>query len=230
VSDRGVAAGRIAESFGLGALSAAIGGIATLPLAATPVGAAIAGINGCVCGWKGIYDLGSKEGWWAWMRDSTWALPTTGAGMAMVGLQRLRSDRNYRESLSRRKNRIVYGGGWRARSGYATSIGPVVINAFDRQTFEPGDPRLARREQLVERHEHHHVEQARRWGPLFPTFYSSWLLGGFLRALWWKLRGDNAKLGDLIMTSAYFLNPFEKAAYRKDEYWPPSGALCHRVR
>lgn len=230
MTDRRQPVAQVSEALGLGALSAAVGGIATLPVGLAPIGAAVAGLNGCVCGWKGIYDLGSRRGWWAWLRDSTWALPTTGAGMAMMGLQRLRRDRNYLASLSQRQNRIVFGGGWRVRKGFATSIGPVVVNAFDRQWLEPGDPRRLRREQLVARHEHHHVEQARRWGPLFPLLYSTFMAGGLARALWWKLTGDDAKIKDLIMTSSYYLNPFEKVAYQKDGYWPPAGMLGHRVR
>ncbi len=221
---------RLAEAAGLGALSAAVGGVATLPIGLAPAGALIAGVNGCVCGWMGIYDLGSRKGWWAWLRDSTWALPTTGAGLLMMALQRLRSDADYRPDLSRRQNRITYGGGWRARRGFATSIGPVIVNAFDRQKLPEDDPRMARRRLLVTRHEQEHVEQARRWGPLFPALYSGWLIGGVARALWWKAKGDPSRLRDLVMTSSYFLNPFEKAAYRKDEYWPPAGVLNHRVR
>ncbi len=221
---------RLREALGLGALSAVVGGVATIPMAMAPLGAAVAGINGCVCGWKGIYDLGSKRGWWDWLRDSTWALPTTAAGMLMVGLQSLRPDSNYVETLSRRQGRITYGGGWRFRKGYATTVGPVVINAFDRQVMNPDDPKWQSRSNLVTRHEHQHVNQARRYGPLFPMLYSSWLATGFIRALWWKLRGDKASIASLIMTSSYFLNPFERVAYRKDGYWPPNGALSHRVR
>lgn len=221
---------RLREALGLGALSAIVGGMATLPLAMAPVGAVVAGVNGCVCGWKGIYELGSRKGWWDWLRDSTWALPTTGAGMVMVGLQALRSDSNYVEELSKRQGRLTYGGGWRFRKGYATSIGPVVINAFDGKKLSPLDPTWPRRSLLVTRHEEQHVRQARRYGPFFPMLYSAWLGTGFVRALWWKIKGDEAPIGQLILTSSYFLNPFEKTAYKKDQYWPPSGLLRHRLR
>ncbi len=215
------------EAAGLGALSAMVGGAATWPLGLGPVGAAVAGLNGCICGWKGVYALDSRQGWWDWLRDSTWALPTTAAGLMAMGLQRLRPDRDYRPELSRRQGRITYGGGWRTRAGFATTIGPVVINAFDRETFQPDDPRLTRRHLLVTRHEHRHVLQARRWGVLFPALYGGWMVGGAVRAMWWKFKGDRTPLPRLVMASSYYLNPFEKQAYRSDDHWPPAGLPEH---
>lgn len=217
------------EAAGLGALSAVVGGAVTWPLGLGPVGATVAGLNGLVCGWKGVYALDNRRGWWDWLRDSTWALPTTAAGLVVMGLQTLRGDRDYRPELSRRQGRITYGGGWRTRPGFATSIGPVVINAFDRQSLDPDDDRYRRRCRLVTRHEHQHVLQARRYGALFPVLYGGWTAYGLVRALLWKMTGDRERLGKLVATSAYYLNPFEMEAYKKDENWPPTGALADRI-
>lgn len=217
------------EAFGLGVASMVVGGLATLPLGLAPVGAAVAGANGLISGWLGVYDLGSKGGWWAWIRDCTWALPNVAGGLTVFFAQTFRRDRGYLAHLSERQNRIAFGGGWRLRKGFATTIGHVVVNAYDRQVLAPEDPIAQRRALLVTRHEHHHIRQARRYGIAFPVGYLGYMLFGLWRAIWWELSGDDSPFASLVMTSAYYLNPFERSAYRRDGYWPPVGMLAHRV-
>lgn len=213
---------------GLGALSAAIGWAVGRPLGIPVWTAAVAGANGLVFGWLQVYSLRTPTGWWAWFRDVTWALPNTFLGLVVAFLQLTRPDRGYSSELSYRHDRIVFTGGWRLKKGYTTTIGNVVSNAFDRREYS--GPELVNRHRFLDRHEHQHVLQGRRWGFLFLVVYVGWSIVGLIRATVWKLAGNPERWPDLVMTASYFSNPFERTAYRADINWPPQGAISRHLR
>jgi hypothetical protein len=185
---------------------------------AVPV-AGVAAANGAVSGWRGIYDWRSATGVVAFVLDSTWASATTLAGLVAHAVGRATSGSGYAPELSRRHNRHVYSAGFRLRKGFAVTLGNVVNGA--------GDVTRARRAKLVTDHEDVHVWQARWFGPAYPLLYSAWMAGGAAVAtVMWATRRRHERLGKLIESCAYYLNPFEWWAYSRDDHWPPSGKLA----
>ena len=125
------------------------------------------------------------------------------------------------DSLSRRQNRLVFERGLVTRPGFALSLGYVVSGAADRHGVV-----TARRRQLVTDHEDVHIWQARRWGPLYPTLYALWMVGGFFFGLqrWWAQGSSGPSVMTHIDAAAYYSNPFEWRAYTEDGNWPPATA------
>ncbi|HEX5616628.1 MAG TPA: hypothetical protein VFZ83_15865, partial [Acidimicrobiia bacterium] len=191
----------------------------TRPFGAAPVGAIAGGLNGAISGARATYDWRRVGGVGAFVVDSTWSLVNTTAALALHGASALRGDPGYVDDLSRRRNRHVYARGFTLRRGFALSMGNVVTGAGE---VDVSTTRGRRRRQLVDRHEGLHVTQARALGPLFPVLYGGWMLGGAVygTALW--VRHRDQPWFRLVEGAAYYRNPFEVAAYRRDGAWPPS--------
>lgn len=185
------------------------------PLALAPAGAAVAGVNGLVGGWRGVYDWRRARGWAAAVLDSTWGIVGTAAALGVHALSHATGDPGYVDDLSRRKNRHVYARGFRPRRRFAFTAGNVVTGA--------GDTSRRRRRELVERHEDLHVWQQRWFGPLFPLLYGGWMAGGALVGTVAWARGREPSWTRAVDRRAYYLNPFERWAYAADGNWPPAG-------
>jgi hypothetical protein len=209
-------------SLGEAAAIAALGGVCGVAVGA-PIGlavpfGAIAGANGAIGGWRRIYDWSRSEGVVAFVLDSTWALPMTGAGLLTHAVAFLQRDAGYAVELSRRSNRHVYRRGFQPRRGFAITIGNVVNGA--------GDISRSGRQQLVTDHEDVHVWQARWFGPLYPLLYGGWMIvGGAVGVVVWAVQPRQAPLAKVVETCAYYVNPFEWWAYSRHGLWPPSGKV-----
>jgi hypothetical protein len=192
----------------------ALGALAGAPLGiAVPLGA-VAATNGAVSGWRSVYDWRTPKGWVAIALDSTWAGLTTAGGLLSHVLGAVRGEGGYVDEMSRRHNRHVYQRGFRARAGFAITLGNVVSNV--------GDMSTPRRQRLVTDHEDVHVWQARWFGPLYPVLYVGWMAGGgVVGAFIWATRRREERLTRVMETCAYYLNPFEWWAYSRDGHWPP---------
>jgi len=204
---------RVLEAATSGAAGATLGGFTLSKLGLWPLGAAVGGINGAISGWRQIYDWRRPSGWAGFLLDSTWGLIGTTSSLVLHAIQINRG--TYLPSLSRRRGRHVYGRGFTVRKGFAVTVGSAITNI-------QGESGLVR-EELLERHEMTHVWQHRWLGPLFPLVYGSWMVGGAaVGAVVALKRGDD--LRHTIDTIAYYDNPLEYFAYRRQGAWPPSGA------
>lgn len=183
-------------------------------------GAMIGALSGALAGRYRIYDLDTGRGRRALIADHTWALATTTAGVLAAGAN-LALGSPVERSLSERQNRLVFTGGVVVRRGFAISIGYTVSGAADTEG------RLTpRRRRLVTDHEDVHIWQARRWGPIYPLAYGTWLLiGGVVGGRrWWRERRTSGRsLTSHLDAAAYYCNPFEWRAYTEDRNWPPAG-------
>lgn len=196
---------------GLGAATGALVGLAG-------PGAVIAGLNGAVSGWRGIYDWQHLRGATAFVLDSTWSLAMTGAGLVANGVAAVQRDAGYVPELSRRQNRHVHRRGFMPRRGFAITLGNVIGGA--------GDVSVARRRRLITDHEDVHCWQARWLGPLFPIAYVGWtVVAGGAGMVIWLVRRRDAPFTKVVESSAYYLNPLEWWAYSRDDHWPPSGKV-----
>jgi hypothetical protein len=190
-----------------------------------PLGA-VAALNGAVGAAADIYDWRSPPGWVAFTLDSTWALPTTAAGLVLHAVSHLGRDPGWVASLSTRANRHVYARGFVLRRGFAFCLGNIITGACAGGDIDDGSASSRRRRLLVERHEDRHVWQARWFGPLYPVLYGGWMLFGSLAGVViWATRRP-APLGRCVETLAYYDNPFEYLAYQNDRNWPPRGAVA----
>jgi hypothetical protein len=200
-----------AAGIALGGATGALVGV-TIPVAA------VAGLNGAVSGWRGVYDWSSSKGVLAFVLDSTWATPTTAAGLVAHVMGALRGEPGYHTVLSERQNRHVYERGMQIRRGFAITFGNVVCGA--------GDLSRPRRAKLITDHENVHVWQARWFGPAYPVLYVSWATGGAVAgAVVWATLRRHDRFAKVVESCAYYLNPFEWWAYSRDDHWPPSGML-----
>lgn len=210
--------GSLIEAAAVGALGAACASVVGAPLGLAVPFAVVGAANGIITGWRRVYDWGCTNGVVAFVLDSTWAIPMTGAGLAsqLLGLARGRA--GYDASLSRRANRMVFRRGFVPRRGFAITVGGVVSGAGD--TADP------RRRQLVSDHEDVHVWQARWFGPFYPLLYGGWMaVGGAVGVVVWAVGQRRAPLAKVVESCAYYLNPFEWWAYSRDDHWPPSGKV-----
>jgi hypothetical protein len=213
-----VAGGAIAFAIG-SALDAAIGGTGVAVTAA-----AIGGLNGAFAGARRIYAWQTAGGWLAFVLDSSWALVSSVQGILVNTYNTLRPGTEFAPEYSVRRNRHVFGRGFALKRTFATTQGNVVSNARLGRTAPITD-----RHDLIERHEGLHVWQQRWFGPLFPLTYIivgalgavvGLLFGVFSR----ERRRRGVRIGKLIETAAYYDNPFEIWAYRRDERWEINGA------
>ena len=209
----------LGEAVAASAAGAALAGAVGSLVGVTAPAAVIGGLNGFVSGRRGIYDWRSPKGVGAFALDSTWALATTFSGVVSHAVAAVRGDAGYSDELSRRQNRHVYARGFQPRRRFATTFGNVVNGAGD-----VGNPR---RVKLVTDHEDVHVWQARGFGPLYPVLYLGWAVGGGVAgALVWLLRRRDEPFTKVVESCAYYLNPFEYWAYRRDDHWPPHGIVA----
>ena len=209
---------RAAEAAGAALAGGALGGlVGSLVGLGIPV-AAVAGLNGAVSGWRRVYQWRRPAGVLAFALDSTWAIPTTSAGVVAHAVGAVRGRPGFSPALSERQNRHVYERGMQIRRGFATTFGNVVCGA--------GDVSRARRAKLVTDHEDVHVWQARWFGPAYPVLYLGWMLGGGAAgaAVWAVTRRDE-RFPRVVESCAYYLNPFEWWAYSRDDHWPPHGIV-----
>lgn len=202
------------EAVLVGGGGAALGAAVGAPFDLGLVGAIAGGANGLASGVAGIYDWRSARGVTAMALDSTWGLPLVVASLALHAVNLVWPRSDYRPDLSRRRGYFVYAGGARVRPGFVWTIGNVVSNA------RPTGPR---RLQMLARHEGLHVWQHRLFGPFFPVLYVAWLVAGSVAGTAvWLIRGGS--WWKTVDTLAYYDNPFETWAYRRDERWPHPAA------
>ena len=96
--------GRVVEAISAGAAGAAIGGAFGSRLFGIGVPLAIvAGANGAISGWRGIYDWRDPKGVTAFVLDSTWAGLTTAAGVVANAVGMVQRDSGYSAALSERQ-------------------------------------------------------------------------------------------------------------------------------
>jgi hypothetical protein len=210
------------EAVVVGIAGALLGGIVLGRVGLGREGAVIGALNGALGGWRGTYPWRRLDGWVAFALDTTWASPLTLAALVTHLVAALQRDRGgYVDALSRRTGRHVYARGFRVRRGFLVTIGNAVHGAGPNATVS------ARRQRLVEHHEHVHVWQGRWLGPLYPLLYGAWMVvGGVVGAVLavTRLRG-RAPFTKVVETCAYYLNPFEWWAYSRDGTWPPPGKV-----
>ena len=198
----------------VGAGSAVLGGLVLFPFGLAPVGAVLAGANGVISGWRGIYDWRRAPGWAGAALDATWGLVDVTAALAVHALSR-RGDPGYLPELSRRQGRHVYRHGFSPRKRFAFTVGNTITNARDIEDES--------RRKLIERHEGLHVWQQRWFGPLFPLVYGLWMIGGALTgSVAWLFHRDREAWAVVVERHAYYYNPFEHWAYAADDAWPPA--------
>lgn len=180
--------------------------------------AVIAGLNGAISGWRGVYAWRSISGWIAFVLDSTWGTLSVGVGLLVHVIGTLKGSPGFEPKLSRRQNSHVYRRGFTFKPGFALTVGNVISGA--------GDVDLPRRCKLITDHEAVHVWQARWFGPLYLPLYGLWSLFGIVGGIFvWLRGGRKEKVGKAIETCSYYLNPYEWWAYSRDDLWPPSGKL-----
>ncbi|MDF1596150.1 MAG: hypothetical protein P1T08_08640 [Acidimicrobiia bacterium] len=209
------------EAILTGAGGAGLAWIAGLPLGLAPATAVIGGLNGLISGSRAIYDWRTAGGWGGYALDSSWGLIGTAGSLVLHLVQRVLPSGNYRKDLSRRRGRHVYEGGYRLKRSFATTVGNVITNADGLNGLDGASG--PRRRLLIDRHEMLHVWQHRWFGPLFPALYGGWAVVGAVGGLLVGLLTKRS-VAKAIFTIAYYDNPFEYWAYRRDRYWPPSGA------
>lgn len=200
------------------ALGGALGLLGGVPLAvATGVSA---GINGAFGGYRQVYAWRSAKGWLAFVADSTWGLLGTTLGN-ILNLANLAGGRaGYRPDFSRRQNRHVFEKGACLKRRFALTHGNVISNAATGR-----ESLVEERRPFIDRHEGLHIWQNRLFGPLYQALYVAWFLGGALvGAATWALKRDRPKLQRLVETAAYYDNPFEFWAYKRDEHWEDNSA------
>lgn len=189
-----------------------------------PAAAATGAINGILSGSRGVYAWTEPTGVAAFALDSTWALPGTAAGVALNGVNSLIPASGYSDSYSYRKNRHVFARGLALRKSFATTLGNVVTNAC----LGRGDE-VADHHELLELHEELHIWQQRWFGPIYQVGYAIWgivgvAVGGVYGMLSRRRLQEGVKIWRLVETAAYYDNPFEYWAYRKQGRWETCGA------
>jgi hypothetical protein len=210
---------RLSEAAAVGLFGVVGGGVVGSFVGLAGVGAAVAGANGVVSGWRGVYDWSQLKGWTAFGLDSTWGLPMTAAGLFANAVALAQRDSGYVPELSRRQNRHVHRRGFVPRRGFAITLGNVIGGAAD--VDRP------RRRRLITDHEDVHCWQARWLGPFFPAVYVGWSFVGVPAGLAVWLAGRRAHpVTKVIETISYYLNPLEWWAYSRDDHWPPAGKIA----
>ncbi|MBI2700453.1 hypothetical protein A9W98_22750 [Mycobacterium gordonae] len=160
-----------------------------------------------------IYDFNTPRGWAAFILDYTWGFPGTALGYGVQIVNEFTPNSNYDPALSALAGSHVYRGGI-GLSGYATTFGNVT-------THLGYSPKAV---DLMLNHEELHVWQNRIFGPLFSASYYAWTVGGTAVGTGYWLLHPELDLSRLILTAAYYDNPWETWAYRNDHAWPPPGA------
>lgn len=200
------------------ALGGTVGLLGGMPLA---VAAGIsAGLNGAFGGHRRVYDWRSAKGRFAFLTDSTWGLLGTAMGN-VLNLANLAGRRaGYRPDFSERQNRHVFERGACLKRRFAFTHGNVISNAATGR-----ESLVEERRPFIDRHEGLHIWQNRIFGPLYQAIYVAWFVGGALvGAVTWAVKREKPKLQRLVETAAYYDNPFEFWAYKRDEHWETNSA------
>jgi hypothetical protein len=171
----------------------------------------VAGANAVLSFRRGVYDWRRPAHVGVLVLDSTWNLLGTTAALGVHAINALLRDAQYNDALSRGSTYHVYDRGMTFRRRFAFTFGNVVTNARGRRD-------------LVEVHEALHVWQQRGLGPAYPVLYGLWMVAGAVvgSAVW--LRHRDQQWFSLVETAAYYDNPFEYWAYRRQGNWPPKRA------
>jgi hypothetical protein len=104
--------------------------------------------------------------------------------------------------------------------GFAFTHGNVISNASTGR-----ESLVEERRSFIDRHEGLHVWQNRIFGPLYQAVYVAWFAGGALvGAFTWALKKDKPRMKKLVETAAYYDNPFEFWAYKRDQHWDSNSA------
>lgn len=202
----------------LGVAGASLGHLAAAPVELGIPVAIVAGLNGLIGGWRGVYATDLRGGT-AFLLDSTWATVPI-AGSLVSHLVATVRGHPVEVSLSHHHNRHVYRGGLALKRGFALTVGNTISGA--------GDVDRPRRRRLITDHEDVHVWQQRWLGPVYPLLYVSWFLAGIVAGtLVWIVRPTRPRppIRTTVETVAYYLNPFEWWAYSRDDLWPPPGMI-----
>jgi hypothetical protein len=222
MTDRPSRAVRATETLLTAAGGAALGTALGLPggmLACVATGVA-AGINGALGGWRQIYHWRTARGWLCFAADSTWGLVGTTLGTVLHLVNLALPGAAYRGDCSRRRNRHWFDGGARLRRGFVLTLGNVVSS-----TPSGRRPMAEEHRRAVERHEDLHIWQNRAFGPLYPAAYAAWsVVGTLVGVLTWVARRGEPGLVRLVETAAYYDNPFEFWAYKRDGRWEANRA------
>jgi hypothetical protein len=208
----------VTETLFAAAAGAALGGVTGGAVGLALPGAVVGGVNGMLAGYRRIHEWRSPKsvGWF--VLDSTWALVTTAAALAVHVVAVIRGRPGYATELSERRDRHVYARGFQPRRGFAITVGNVVSGVGD-----VSDPRRA---ELVDDHEDVHVRQVRLLGPAFPVLYVGWMIvGAVVGVVMWAVRYRPIAIGRVVESYAYYLNPFEWWAYSRGAAWPPHGKV-----
>jgi hypothetical protein len=174
---------------------------------------AISDVNLLIQRELGIYNFRDWRGWAAFLLDYTWGFPGTALGYGVQVINAFYPNSNYDPALSALVGSHVYRGGI-GLPGFATTLGNVTTHLGT----GPGA------DDLMINHEEVHVWQSRIFGPLFPTSYVGWAVGGVFVGTGYWLFHPNQDWFSLVETAAYYDNPWEVWAYANDHNWPPSGA------
>jgi hypothetical protein len=214
---------RYAEAIATATAGTGLGGTLGFLLAgwalAIPFGIS-AGINAAFGGYRQVYDWSGPKGWFALFSDSTWALIGTTLGNVLNLVNVFTPTAGYRDDFSRRQNRHVFEKGACMKRGFAFTHGCVISNASTgRETL------VDERRSFIDRHEDLHIWQNRWFGPLYQGIYVVWFAAGALvGVMTWIVKRQPPKLQRLVETAAYYDNPFEFWAYKKDEHWHDNSA------
>jgi len=203
---------------GAAALGGALGLLGGWPLAiATGVSA---GINGAFGGWRQVYGWRTAKGWFAFVSDSTWGLLGTTLGNVLNLVNLARPDSSYRADFSRRQNRHVFEKGACMKRGFAFTHGNVISNASTGR-----ESLVEERRRFIDRHEGLHIWQNRIFGPFYQVVYLAWFAIGLVAGTGtWAVKREKPKLKRLVETAAYYDNPFEFWAYKRDDHWEDNRA------
>lgn len=217
------------EGLAIGAIGATLGWVAlsSLDFLATGyviAGAAVAGLNGLISGAAGVYAWRRVRGWVCFVADSTWGLLGVASGLALHLANVAHRNPSYVVGMSRRANRHVYEGGYSIRPGFALALGNVVSGGGGAAGLTGESLKAVRRRKLVDVHEGTHLFQNRLLGPIYPLVYLGWTLAAGAVGLIVSLTSERTHVWRVVETLAYYDNPLEYWAYRKDDYWPPMGA------
>jgi len=107
---------------------------------------------------------------------------------------------------------------------FVLALGNVVSAAGGPGGLSGASPQAVRRRRLVDVHEGVHLFQNRLFGPLYALGYLAWMAAAGAAGLAVGLTADRKRLRRVVETFAYYDNPFEYWAYRRDSSWPPPGA------
>ena len=215
-------AARLAESVVVGAAGAAVGRVVggLIDPSVGWIAAGIGGANGLLSGWRQIYSWRNRDGWLAFVLDSTWGSdhrrrrrcwPTACAVVTRAA--------HNEASLSTRQNRHVYRRGAQLKPGYTLTVGNVISGA--------GDVDKPRRRRLITDHEGVHVWQARWFGRIYPVVYAAvghrWLVGRHRRC--GCAAGDQSRSARSSNRSRTTRTRSSGGRTAATHHWPPSGAV-----